>query len=66
MGVYCGCSFAIALILALANINQTLWIGQHDTELGGLLQPWSYREQGLRVLGGDAEDAAEQTEDGGA
>lgn len=49
MGVYCGCSFAIALILALANINQTLWIGQHDTELGGLLQPWSYVVNSLRL-----------------
>ena len=49
LGVYCGSSLAIVLVLALVNINQTLWIGQHDTELGGLLQPWSYLVNTIRV-----------------
>ena len=49
LGVYCGTSLAIVLVLALVNINQTLWIGQHDTELGGLLQPWSYVVNTIRV-----------------
>ena len=49
LGVYCGTSLAIVLLLALVNINQTLWIGQHDTELGGLLQPWSYVVNTIRV-----------------
>lgn len=42
MAIYCGSSLGIILVLILVNINQTLWISQHDTELGGLLQPWSY------------------------
>ena len=33
----------------MANISQTLWISQHDTELGGLLQPWSYLVNTIRV-----------------
>ena len=49
MGVYCGSSLGIVLVIALLNINQTLWIGQHDTELGGLLQPWSYLVNTIRV-----------------
>ena len=49
MGRYCGTSLGIVLALLLANINQTLWIGQHDTELGGYLQPWSYLVNSIRV-----------------
>ena len=49
MGVYCGSSLGIILVILVANINQTLWIGQHDTELGGLLQPWSYLVNTIRV-----------------
>ena len=49
MGKYCGTSLGIVLVLLLANINQTLWIGQHDTELGGYLQPWSYLVNSIRV-----------------
>ena len=37
LGVCCGSSLAIVLVMALMNYNQTLWISQHDTELGGLL-----------------------------
>ena len=40
--ICCGSSLAIVLVMAAMNISQTLWISQHDTELGGLLQPWSY------------------------
>ncbi|MBQ9471165.1 MAG: phosphoethanolamine--lipid A transferase EptA [Bacteroidales bacterium] len=49
MGIHCGGSLAVVLVVALANINQTLWIGQHDTELGGLVQPWSYIVNSIRV-----------------
>ena len=49
MGICCGSSLGIILAIALANINQTLWISQHDTELGGLLQPWSYLVNTIRV-----------------
>ena len=50
MGIYCGSSLAIILLVAVANISQTLWISQHDTELGGLLQPWSYVANTFRVV----------------
>ena len=49
MGAFCGSSLAITLVVALLNINQTLFISQHDTELGGLLQPWSYLVNSVRV-----------------
>ena len=38
MGAYCGASLVVILVVAALNISQTLWISQHDTELGGLLQ----------------------------
>ena len=50
MGIYCGSSLALILLVAVANISQTLWISQHDTELGGLLQPWSYVANTFRVV----------------
>ena len=49
MGIYCGSALGIALVFVLLNINQTLWISRHDTELGGLLQPWSYLCNSIRV-----------------
>ncbi|MCR4920165.1 MAG: phosphoethanolamine--lipid A transferase EptA [Bacteroidaceae bacterium] len=49
MGAYCGGALAIALAVVLANVNQTLWISKHDTELGGLLQPWSYVVNTIRL-----------------
>ena len=60
MGVYCGASLAIALIMALVNINQTLWISQHDTELGGLLQPWSYIVNTIRLTSSKLAKQAEE------
>lgn len=49
MGVYCGSSLGIILVFALLNYNQMLFVSQHDTELGGLLQPWSYLVNSIRV-----------------
>lgn len=46
----CGVSLVVVLVVALANFGKTLWIGQHDTELGGLLQPWSYLVNTGRVI----------------
>ena len=34
MGAYCGASLVVILVVAALNISQTLWISQHDTELG--------------------------------
>ena len=60
MGIYCSCSLAVVLIVALLNINQTLWISQHDTELGGLLQPWSYIVNTGRVISFSQDEQAEE------
>jgi len=50
LATVCAASLAIVLVTALLNIGQTLWISQHDTELGGLLQPWSYLVNTCRVV----------------
>ena len=60
LGAYCGVSLAVILVVALANIGQVLWIGQNDTELGGLLQPWSYLVNTVRVAGKSLDRQAEE------
>jgi Predicted membrane-associated, metal-dependent hydrolase len=60
LGIYCGCSLAVILIVGLLNINQTLFITQHDTELGGLLQPWSYIANTYRVISFSQDEQAEE------
>ena len=60
LGIYCGSSLAIILVVASMNISQTLWISQHDTELGGLLQPWSYVANTFRVISSQQDEQAEE------
>lgn len=60
MAVCCAGSLAIVVVLVLVNINQTLWISQHDTELGGLLQPWSYVANTCRVISSRLDEQAEE------
>jgi lipid A ethanolaminephosphotransferase len=60
LGIYCGSSLAIILLVASLNISQTLWISQHDTELGGLLQPWSYVVNTCRVISSYQDEQAEE------
>ena len=60
LAVYCGSSLAIVLVVALANFNQTLFISQHDTELGGLLQPWSYLVNTCRIASFSIDEQAEE------
>jgi lipid A ethanolaminephosphotransferase len=42
------------------NFNQTLWISQHDTELGGLLQPWSYLVNTGRIMSFSHDEQVEE------
>ena len=42
------------------NFSQTLWISQHDTELGGLLQPWSYLANTFRVISSQQDEQQEE------
>ena len=60
LGVCCGGSLVIILAVASLNISQTLWISQHDTELGGLLQPWSYLVNTGRVISFSQDEQAEE------
>ena len=60
LAIYCGASLAVVLVVALANIGQTLWISQHDTELGGLLQPWSYLVNTVRMISSQHDEQAEE------
>ncbi len=60
MGVYCGSSLVIVLTIALMNFSQMLWISQHDTELGGLLQPWSYLANTFRVISSQQDEQQEE------
>ncbi len=60
LGIYCGGALVIALIVASMNISLTLWISQHDTELGGLVQPWSYVANTYRVLSSQHDEQAEE------
>ena len=60
LAIYCGASLAVVLVVALANIGQTLWISQHDTELGGLLQPWSYLVNTVRMISSQHDERAEE------
>ena len=60
MLIWCGSALAIGLVIAIINFNQTLWISQHDTELGGLLQPWSYLVNTCRIISFQHDEQAEE------
>ena len=60
LGMSCGGSLLIIIAVATLNVNQTLWIGQHDTELGGLLQPWSYVVNTARIASFSKDKQAEE------
>ena len=60
LALVCGCSLALVVVVALLNFSQTLWISQHDTELGGLLQPWSYIANTGRVISFQQDEQAEE------
>ena len=60
MAVCCGSSLAVILVVALLNINQTLFVSQHDTELGALLQPWSYLVNSIRMASDRMDQQAEE------
>lgn len=49
LGRVCGYSLATILAMVAINYNQIMWFSQNDTELGGLLQPWSYVVNSIRV-----------------
>ena len=60
MAVCCTTSLVVVLAVALLNVGQTLFVTQHDTELGGLLQPWSYVVNTCRVISFSQDERAEE------
>ena len=60
LAVYCGSSLVIVLVVALANYGQMLFVSEHDTELGGLLQPWSYIVNTGRIISFSQDEQAEE------
>ena len=60
LGIYCGSLLAVILVVGLLNISQTLFFSQHDTELGGLLQPWSYIANTYRIISFSQDEQAEE------
>ena len=58
--IYCAASLAVVLIFALANYTQMLFVSEHDTELGGLLQPWSYLVNTGRIISFSQNEQAEE------
>ena len=60
LGLCCGSSLGIIILVVLLNFNQTLWISQHDTELGGLLQPWSYVANTFRMISSEHDKQMEE------
>jgi lipid A ethanolaminephosphotransferase len=60
MGKLCGSSLGVILVFALMNYNQVLFVSQHDTELGALLQPWSYIVNTIRVISISQDKQAEE------
>lgn len=43
-----GGSLGVSIVVILINMSSVLWIGDHDTELGGLAMPWSYTVNTVR------------------
>ena len=60
LAAWCGGALVLVLAVAALNIGQTLWISQHDTELGGLIQPWSYVANTGRVISFSQNEQAEE------
>ncbi len=60
MAIWCGGALAVVLAVGAMNISQTLWISEHDTELGGLLQPWSYIANTYRVAVSSHDEQVEE------
>jgi len=60
LGWVCGGSLVLSLVFVLINLNQTLWIGKYDRQLGGLVMPWSYIVNTGRLLKSKSEKEAKE------
>src|SRR3712207_6005722 len=60
LGIACGSSLGMAVVLVLLNLNQVLWIGKYDTELGALVMPYSYIVNTIRWFSAKADANKEE------
>ena len=60
LGIYCGGALAVVLVVAAMNFSQMLFVSEHDTELGGLLQPWSYIVNTCRIASFQHDEQVEE------
>lgn len=49
-GKFVGGGFLISILLVVLSFKQVLWISKYDTELGGLVMPWSYTVNTCRYI----------------
>jgi len=49
-GKLSGTILVTSLLIIAINFKSILWIGEHDTELGGLVMPWSYTVNTCRLI----------------
>ncbi len=49
-GINSGPSVLLMALLIVVNSGNILWIGKYDTELGGLVMPWSYSVNTVRYF----------------
>lgn len=61
LGKVCAGSLGLTVLLVLVNINQVLWIGKFDTELGGLVMPYSYVVNTIRLQSAKAGEQRMET-----
>lgn len=61
LGKVCGGSLGLTVILVLVNLNQVLWIGKFDTELGGLVMPYSYLVNTIRLQSAKSDEQKVET-----
>ena len=60
LAVWCVSALAIVVVMSLVNYGQMLFVSEHDTELGGLLQPWSYIVNTGRIISFSHDEQAEE------
>lgn len=60
-GKWTGGSLATALLFVLISFKQVLWVGKYDTELGGLVMPWSYTVNTVRLISHHHDNQRQET-----
>ncbi len=59
-GCTMGISLGVILVSIGCNTKNFLWVGEHDTELGGLVLPWSYVVNTCRMENAKARESQQE------